>query len=261
MHTIDLRFFLEPPVLTTTALLEIDTLAPLSMVAAQPGAYYRSQPAPTDFMLYGLLENALGWHLPGSARKQVIDGLKKQVKKVSKTNKAWSDSPWTKDKPIASPEAGFISLLQYHVQFVGPHVFPAVVTYDDFWSQQLRDTGRSFFGGSRHYDASLSDLMTREKRAEVEFGDRAEHKLLTEEELRQVCNGAQIQYKSIRDRFPHYYVSPTVREYVIPHKPYLFRLQTTPTVSALLMSAFADPAAPLYLGSNDGWVEVCYEEL
>ncbi|WP_020599889.1 hypothetical protein [Spirosoma panaciterrae] len=261
MDRIDLQFFLEPPNLTVNAALEIEALAPLSMVAAQPGAYYRSQPAPTDYMLYGLLENALGWHLSASIRKQVIDGLKKQVKKEIKKNKNWSDSLWATGKPVGSPEIGFVSLLQYHLYFSGPHVLPAVDTFDDLWSQQLRDTGRSFFGGSKHYDASLSTLMTRERQGEVEFGDRAEHKNLSGLDLEQVAAGAKIQYKSIRDRFPHYYVSPTTREYVIPHRPYLFRLQTTPTVSALLKTAFSDPAAPLYLGSNDGWVEVNYEEL
>jgi CRISPR-associated protein Cas5 len=261
MEQIDLRFFTEPPELTITAMLQIDALAPLSMVAAQPGAYYRSQPAPTDFMLYGLLENALGWHLSDTPRKQVMDDLKKLAKKAAKKNKTWDESSWIVAKPVGSPEIGFVSLLQYHVLFEGPHVFPAVDTFDDLWSQQLRDTGRSFFGGSRHYDASLSSLMTRQRRGEVEFGDRAEHESLTDEALQQAPEGAKIQYKSVRSRFPHYYVSPTVREYVIPKSPYLFRLRTTPVVSALLKNAFNDPAAPLYVGSNDGWVDVKYEEL
>ncbi|WP_421828328.1 hypothetical protein [Larkinella sp.] len=261
MEQIDLSFFIEPPELTVVATLQIDALAPLSMVAAQPGAYYRGQPAPTNFMLYGLLENALGWHLSATPRKQVIDDLKKLAKKAAKKSKTWVDSPWVNGKPVGSPEIGFVSLLQYHVVFEGPHVFPAVDTFDDLWSQQLRDTGRSFFGGSRRYDASLSDLMTRERRGEIEFGDRAEHQLLDDAALRQVTEGAKIQYKSVRSRFPHYYVSPTVREYVIPRSPYVFRLRTTATVSALLKDAFNDPSAPLYVGSNDGWVDVSYEEL
>lgn len=261
MEQIDLRFFKEPPELTVEARLQIDALAPLSMVAAQPGAYYRSQPAPTPFMLYGLLENALGWHLSETVRRQVMDGLKKSTKKAAKKNKVWADSPWVADKPVGSPEIGFVSLLQYHVLFGGLEEPVLVDTFDDLWSQQLRDTGRSFFGGSRHYDASLSSLMTREVQGEVEFGDRAEHKYYTDDALQSLPAGAKIQYKSVRSRFPHYYVSPTVREYVVPRSPYRFRLRTTPTVSALLMAACNDPAAPLYVGSNDGWVDVSYEEL
>ncbi|AUD06727.1 hypothetical protein [Spirosoma pollinicola] len=261
MEQIDLSFFIEPPELTVTAMLQIDALAPLSMVAAQPGAYYRSQPAPTEFMLYGLLENALGWHLSATPRKQVMDDLKKSAKKSAKKNVAWAKSPWITGKPTGSPEIGFVSLLQYHVAFEGLEKPVQVDTFDDLWSQQLRDTGRSFFGGSRHYDASLSDLMTRERRGDVEFGDRAEHEVLRDESLLLAADGAKIQYKSVRSKFPHYYVSPTVREYVIPRSPYLFRLLTTPSVSALLKDAFNDPSAPLYIGSNDGWVDVSYEEL
>ncbi len=257
----DLQFFLEPPELTQRAILTVDALAPLSMVAAQPGAYYRSQPAPTPFMLYGLLENALGWHMHETVRKQVIDGLKKRAKKRLKKGEVWLDTPWIADKPVGSPDVGFVSLLQYHVQFTGPHVLPTVHTYDDLWSQQLRDTGRSFFGGSKHYDASLSTLITRERRGEIEFGDRAEHEMLISEALEQAPEGAKIQYKSVRSKFPHYYTSPKVREYVMPTKPYLFRLQTTPLLSSLLETAIADPAAPLYLGSNDGWVDVSYETI
>jgi CRISPR-associated protein Cas5 len=260
MKQIHLKFFTEPPKLSVQATLQIEALAPLSMVAAQPGAYYRSQPAPTDFMLYGLLENALGWHLPETVRKEVMDSLKKLAKKATKKQTEWADSDWVSSKPMASPEAGFVSLLQYHVRFEGLEQPVPVDTFDDLWSQQLRDTGRSFFGGSRNYDASLSDLMTRVRRGEIEFGDKAIHQALSEAELQTVQTGAKIKYKSVRSRFPQYYVRPGIREYVIPRAPYQFRLLTTPTVSALLEAAFADPAAPLYIGSNDGWVDVNYYE-
>lgn len=260
METIDLQFFLEPPELTVRGLLTIEALAPLSMVAAQPGKYYRSQPHPTNYMLYGLLENALGWHLHDSVRKQTIDGLRKQLKKDFKKDTRWIDSEWITAKPETS-EVGYMSLLQYHVQFTGATIQPAVSSYDDLWSQQLRDTGRSFFGGSKHYDASLSDLLNREKQGYVEFGDRAEFQNYTDEELKAVPDGAKIKYTAIRPKFPQYYVSPTVREYVIPNSPYLIGLDTTSCVSELLKEAFDNPAAPLYLGANDGWVEVNYREL
>ena len=260
MEAIDLQFFLEPPNLTTRAMLTIEALAPLSMVAAQPGKYYRSQPSPTEYMLYGLLENALGWHLHDKVRKQAVDGLKKQLKKTMKKNAELNKSEWVAAKPDAS-EVGFMSLLQYHVKFSGLQVQPDLVSYDDLWSQHLHDTGRSFFGGSKHYDASLSDLLNREKQGAVEFGDRADFQNYTEEELENLPDGAKIKYTAVRSKFPQYYVSPTVREYVIPKRPYLIGLDTTPEVSALLKNAFENPAAPLYLGSNDGWVEVNYEEL
>ena len=260
MQTIDLQFFLEPPNLTTRAMLTIDALAPLSMVAAQPGKYYRSQPTPTEYMLYGLLENALGWHLHDKERKQAIDSMKKQLKKQFKKDTAWIESDWIAEKPEAS-EVGYMSLLQYHVQFGEVIVQPNLTSFDDLWSQHLHDTGQSFFGGSKHYDASLSDLLNRGKQGDVSFGDRAEFENYTEKQLLNLPDGAKIKYTAIRPKYPQYYVSPTVREYVIPNQPYLIELTTTPVISDLLKAAFDDPAAPLYLGSNDGWVEVNYEEI
>lgn len=260
MKTIDLQFFLEPPELPVKGLLTIDALAPLSMVAAQPGKYYRSQPHPTNHMLYGLLENALGWHLHDDLRKQTMDGLKKRLKKELRKNADWINSEWVAAKPETS-EVGYISLLQYHLKFSDTLLQPAVSSYDDLWSQQLRDTGRSFFGGSKHYDASLSDLLNREKQGLIEFGDRAEFQNYSEGELDKLPDGSKIKYTAIRSKFPQYYVSPTVREYVIPSRPYLIGLDTTETLSKLLHCAFEDPAGPLYLGSNDGWVEVNYQEI
>jgi CRISPR-associated protein Cas5 len=260
METIDLQFFVEPPELMVKGLLTIDALAPLSMVAAQPGKYYRSQSSPTHHMLYGLIENALGWHLHDDLRKQTIDGLKKRLKKEFKKNPNWINSDWIAGKPESS-EVGYLSLLQYHIKFTDTVVQPAVTSYDDLWSQQLRDTGRSFFGGSKHFDYSLSGLLNREKQGNIEFGDRAEFKNYPEDELNKLPDGSKIKYTAIRSKFPQYYTSPTVREYVIPSRPYLIGLNTTETLSKLLLDAFENPAAPLYLGANDGWVEVNYQEI
>lgn len=260
METIDLQFFLEPPELTVKGLLTIEALAPLSMVGGQPGKYYRSQPHPTNYMLYGLLENALGWHLHDGMRKQTMDGLRKQLKKRFKKDTSWVDSEWITGKPATS-EVGYMSLLQYHVKFTDTTIQPAISSYDDLWSQQLRESGKPFLGGSKHYDASLSELMNRGKQGLIEFGDRAEFQKYTDEELKDIPDGAKIKYTAIRSKFPQYYVSPTVREYVIPSRPYLIGLDTTPTLSKLLNEAFENPAAPLYLGANDGWVEVNYQKL
>lgn len=259
METIDLQFFLEPPELKVKGLLTIEALAPLSMVAAQPGKYYRSQPQPTDFMLYGLLENALGWHLFDDVRKQTMDAMKKRLKKQHKKDDDLLASAWIGAK-VKESAVGYCSLLQYHVQF-GPIVQPKLMTFDDLWSQHLRDSGRSFFQGSKHFDASLSPLINRSMQGEIEFGDRAEFQSFSEDELKDLPEGAKVKYTSVRPKFPQYYVSPTLREYVIPERPYLIGLETTPTVSDLLKAAFADPAAPLYLGSNDGWIDVTYQEL
>lgn len=254
MNTADLSFLLEPPLLSQTAVLHIQALAPLSMVAGQPGAYYRSQPVPTEGMLYGMLENALGWHLGSTDRKQILNSFRKRARKI-KPRPDWIDAA---DEASGS---GFISLLRHHLRFEPPHFAPAALHFDDLWSQHLRDTGRSFFGGSRNYDHRLEPYITAARQGTISFGDRAEFTIRSAEELKTVDEGAKINYTAVRDRFPQYYVSPTPREYVLPSEPYRFRIRCTPRVAEIIKAALLDPAAPLYLGSNDGWVEVWWEDL
>ena len=99
MNDLDLSFFLEPPELNTYAMLTIEALAPLSMSSSQPGTYYRSQPAPTKAMLYGLLENALGWHFPEDVRSDLLKQLRSAAKSELGRGHALKESPWiTGDK-------------------------------------------------------------------------------------------------------------------------------------------------------------------
>lgn len=258
----DFSFFFDPPELTAGGLLTIEALAPLSMASGQPGSYYQSMRTPSSSMLYGMLENALGWHIgSGSAkdphcREAIWKNLQKAAKK---TNKSAAKTPWL-SKPPEPSESKYFSFLQYHLEFDPPVFEPSMLTYDDLWSQSLRDSGRSFFGGSRHYDERLESTINKVKAKEMEFGDRAGFSDVTEEDLAQLPSGAKVKYNSIRPRFPQYYASPKIREYIVPESPYLFSFRCTGKVFDLITAAAADPAAPLYLGSNDGWVEVKIEK-
>jgi CRISPR-associated protein Cas5 len=51
--------------------LEIEPLAPLSMVSVIPGSYFRSLQSPTRYMLCGMFENLLGWHFSKNDRKKI----------------------------------------------------------------------------------------------------------------------------------------------------------------------------------------------
>ncbi len=215
-------------------------------------------------MLYGMIENALGWHFAEDVRRELYKELQKRAKKV---NKKEAKSAWLSALPEAS-DTKYFSFLRYHLEFE-PVIFePATITYDDLWSQQLRDSGRSFFGGSRHYDASLENTINRVRRKAIEFGDRTGFEDVKPEALDALPDGGKVKYTSIRHLFPQYYASlPTVREYVEPVRTgkkigepdYLFRFNTTVKVLQLLKNALDDPAAPLYLGSNDGWVNATIE--
>lgn len=274
MENIDLSFFLEPPVLDKAALLTIEALAPLSMVPAQPGAYYRSQAHPTDAMIFGMLENALGWHFSEKERSEFFKDLRKMASKKHNKQAGWKDSDWLSGRSSGSG-SGFTSLLMYHLH-VDTQWLPQVMEYDDFWSQHLREEGARFMGGSKHYDGNLEPLINRSKTRDesqikdpktkkhpffVEFGEKPDiHQKLPLETALNIQTG-KVHYKSVRDAYPQYYVSPKRRGYVVPQSPYRYRIMTTLTLANLIETALNDPASPLYLGLNDGWVDVNWEQL
>jgi CRISPR-associated protein Cas5 len=258
---IDLSFFLDPPERTVRGVLTIEALAPLSMVSAQPGSYYRSSPAPTDVMLYGLLENALGWHLDAATRKTLFKTLQKQAKQIHGKS-GWKDSAWLSTTPTGS-DSGYVPLLGFHLAFDGTRDLPAVTSYDDLWARQAhRDDDKNFVGGSRHYDSSLEDVVTRLKDdGDLAFGTLSSDITTLEQIDAGVPDKSSVWPKALKPRFPYYFVSPTPREYVIPHEPYRFVATATPAVAEQIAAALDDPSSPLYLGSNDGWVEASWTVL
>lgn len=238
---IDISLLTETPVFSSVAILTIDALAPLSMVAKMPGKYYRSQSAPTNDMLYGLLENALGWHISEKDRSEIIKSLQKTHGTVAE-----------------SSGAGFKSVLQFHLRFgLGLATAPAsTLRYDDYWSQHLRTGGLEFFGGSREHDAKLIPLVNAAAEKRVSLTDSGG--VRDQDAISNFQMGDKINLSVVRPFFPRYYVTPTPREYVVPSAPYQYHVETCEAIAAALKSAFNDPAAPLYLGSNDGWVEATW---
>lgn len=218
--------------------LFIEALAPLSMVASLPGKYYRSQREPTPQMLYGLIENALGWHISDVERKELEKKLKKRFG--------------------VEPEksgVGFVSLLQFHLRFA-TSLIPPLLHYDDLWAQHLK--GGSFIGGSRNYDSRAIKIMNAERGKKIAINDLGSSSK-DSEKLHNVEENDKIHVNVVKSYFPQYYVSPTPREYVIPQGEYIFVVETSEVLAEMLRTAFDNPAAPLYLGSNDGWVEARWE--
>ncbi len=247
--SLDLTTLAEPPDFSTVAILTIHALAPLSMVARMPGKYFRSQPIPTDDMLYGLLENALGWHIAEIERSKLVESLQKRHQTKAKQS-----------------GARFSSLLQYHLRFGIPMLppLPTMMHYDDYWSQHLQ--GPRFPTGSREYGyqaipiknemahtASLPNSAPDTEKIKV--NDRKEA-LRSSNLISEFQKGQTIHLDVLVPFFPRYYISPTPREYVVPNGPYKYRVETSAELAKQIATAINDPAAPLYLGSNDGWVEV-----
>lgn len=254
----DLSFFLEPPERTVHGSLVVRALAPLSLVSAQPGSYYQSAQAPSVAMLLGMIENALGWHLGPTDRRTLLRDLQKQAEDAHRTTE-WKGSAWLSDDPTGS-DSGFVSLLGHHLAFDGLREVPPTLSYDDLWARQAHRADR-FVGGSRRYDAQLEPVVGMVRSKEVGLTDskaKATHADAASVAAG-VAPGDTVYEAALKSQFPYYYVSPTPRGYIVPLGEYRFGASMTPTLSALVGAALEDPAAPLYLGSNDGWVEARWE--
>lgn len=260
MDDLDLSFFLDPPELDTYALLTVEALAPLSMTSSQPGTYYRSQRAPTQAMLYGLLENALGWHFPEDVRSDLLKQLRSAAKSELGRGHPLKETSWITGDEDTESGSGFMSLLQHHLRFE-TSATPQTMHFDDLWARHARGSGTEFPGGSRHYDVRLERIVNLERGGDISFGDYSSYKIRDPDALPEVEEGDKVHVKALRPQYPQYYTSPTAREYVIPDGAYRYRVATTPALHALLSNAVSDPAAPLYLGNNDGWVHAEWEEI
>lgn len=273
MEKLDLSFYLEPPELNTEGVLEITALAPLSMVASQPGTYFRTALKPPVHMVYGMIENALGWHFPLALRKEILKGLAKKAKNQNRKNNAFKDHPWLQGKPTEIALTSYFSLLQYHLEIAEADDPQEALTYDDLWSMHLRDRGMNYIGGSRIYDYRLEELITNLRTSASEFkkmdkkeakaraaekyevGDRKEFVRIPIEELTKT-EERKINASSLGDRYPMYYVSPKKRGFVVPTHAYRMPFKAATTVYNLLNQALATPTAPTYLGTSEGWVSV-----
>jgi CRISPR-associated protein Cas5 len=224
----------EEPKLSSKASLFIEPLAPLSLVTSMPGAYYRSQREPSQFMVYGMLENLLGWHFTDYERNPIIKDLKKHHKKKHKLDLKFNKTP-----------VGFRPLLQYHLQIEKLLLKPHIDSYEDYWTQHLKDVDERHAKGTRNYDCSLEADANKIYTFPRENRDRAWRELF--------------EYKT--HLFPMYYQSPTKREYIIVLGRFGYPIISTKTIIDLIIEANNNLESPLYLGTNEGWVHLEIEKI
>ena len=262
MNQIDLSFFLEPPELSVKGVLKIEALGALSMNIEQPGTYYQSLSAPTPTMLYGLLENALGWHFSETDRKQMLKNLRRIAKRGLPNDNNWRGHNWLNqsEKELVS-NSGFLSLLCFHLQFSETVFVPPILRFNDLWSRHVHSNDTMFPNGSRNHDYRMDTVQSLKRKGVITFSDRADVKIKTQEEIGNLVANDSIHPNAVRDKYPLYYISPTPREYIIPQKPYCFCIETTPILARMLKEACNNPEAPLYLGTSEGWVELSWEEI
>ncbi|MDR1895763.1 MAG: type I-PGING CRISPR-associated protein Cas5p [Prevotellaceae bacterium] len=235
---IDISILWGKPMLNSTVILEIQPLAPLSMVSELPGSYYKTLKMPDKKMLCGLFENILGWHIALMDRKQIFEELKKVRKK--QTAKTFVDS--TKGSTY------FPLLMEYfEIQECVPK-FKRVIFYDDLWKKAFR---RSDAVVHPKGTANLSFELISQKR-ELPRNEK-NPKQIDDKELEKF-------FKNNTDKFPQYYTSPTKREYLYMEGSYSVRITIDMDLYKMLQSRLADENIG-YLGNSEGWVDLNFKLL
>lgn len=235
MTKVNISVLFERPDPVIRSLLTITPLAPLSMVVSLPGSYYRTQSEPSKQMIYGLLENLLGWHFSDSLRKEIIKGLGIHYKKKLKL----SENAVGDFEPSGSK---YTALLQKHLLIEKPpfDYKPSTMSYDDYWTQHLKDVDQRHAKGNRNYDYRLSKSID----------------TIYEQPKDQQDSMWASLFKEKGDQFPAYYQKPTKREFVVVTGDFRYSLLVQESLLRLLEDAVADAVAPTYLGTNEGWVDL-----
>lgn len=203
------------------AMLKVRPLAPLSLVSSIPGSFYRSNHEPTQSMLFGLLENMLGWHYSPEIRR----AIKRAVNKNSKSKVKFED---------VFSESGYEPMVQQYVRIHKLFLKPITESYVDLWTQHLKHNDKRHFDGIRNYDWRLA------KQISLVDGDKQKEALL----------------KSNQSKFPNYYQSPKRREFIKVTGEYIYRIEIENSFVDTLLEKVENPVSPPFLGTSEGWVDV-----
>lgn len=234
---VDISVLFEKPELTKSAIMWIEPLAPLSMVVSMPGSYYRSQGEPSPYMIYGMLENLLGWHFDSIIRRGILKKMKSEFSKKYKIKEIVS----------TSSEVNFTPVLQQHLKIEHPALFqPHKEFFEDYWTQHLKDVDERHAKGSRNYDSSLDYIVN--KIYELPKNEQ-------DQQWRTI-------FEQNTSKFPKYYQSPTKREFVSTVGKYGYKIHVNESLLDLMIKAINESQiSPTYIGTNEGWIDLQIQEL
>ncbi len=243
MNRVDIKILKEPPKITEKVILEIEPLAPLSMVSDLPGSFYKSLKSPNKKMICGLFENILGWHIDIADRKIIQkDLIKERQKGIKDKNKKKEIKTH-----IESFQSGstYIPLLYEYFE-VGLPVLPEMISYNDLWSKAYR---RSDADVHPKGTVNISYELIPEKRRRPR--DEKNPKKIAAIELFDI-------YKNNNGAFPLYYSTPVNREYVYCTGKILVGIDINTKLLKLLKEVLKKNNA-CYLGNSEGWInlEIC----
>ncbi len=235
MKNIDLSILKKKPEPSLEVILEIQPLAPLSMVSEMPGSYYKTLKSPSKKMISGLFENVLGWHISLIQRKNIT----KELSKIRKKQKI----------DYVSRVAGstYLPLLMEYFN-INLDVIPPNAFYDDLWSKAYRRADASVHPkGTFNIDfhsISLKRGLKRNEKKPKQVEDKA----------------LEIFFKQHLGDYPQYYSSPTNKEYIVLEGNYKFQLTIDEELFSLIKKKLEFENIG-YLGNSEGWVNIKIEKL
>jgi len=233
---IDLLF--EKPEKDINTLIDIEPLAPLSMVSYMPGSYYRTEEIPTKHNLCGLFENILGWHFSEKDRKAILKRLEKNYRKKFGIKFSY--------KTINSAASGYIPLVEHLFGIENPNFFkPSIEHFDDLWTQLLYRDGYSHAKGTMN----LSYELIQEKNRLP----KEENGTISNDEIGKFFNNN-------KDKYPFFYSAPRVREFLLIKGSYKFKLKINKHLLGALKECLLENNIG-YLGTSEGWVNTNFLEL
>ncbi len=240
MNNLDLSILEKIPEPNLKVILEIEPLAPLSMVSELPGSYYKTLKSPDKKMLCGLFENILGWHIDLADRKAIIKELIALRKKQAKKNPQLEFVDRTKGSTY-SP------LLMDYFEIILP-VIPAIGFYDDLWNKAYRRSDADVHPkGTFNLDYNIIPLKRQQPR--------------DKDKPQKIDNSALFNFfKKNVDSYPLYYSTPTSREYIYTKGKYQIQIALDSSLYKMLCErlSFENMA---YLGNSEGWVDLKIKEL
>lgn len=226
---VDIKFLLEPPNYTKSTMLLIQPLAPLSMVNSMPGSYYKTEHVPYKFMLCGLFENILNLHLAEGDRNAIRQKIKKHYMKEYKI-----------DYEAENSNVGYNPITNHLFEIESLFVKPDLQFYEDVWTQHLIAGDERHLKGVINYDWNIEKDMIGLK---IRNNSKEKNQYFTDN----------------KNRFPQYYRSPQIREFLIANGYYGLKLNMTLQLFTILESAIQNNNIG-YLGTSEGWVNVSFGE-
>jgi CRISPR-associated protein Cas5 len=235
MINIDLSILQKVPEPKLDVILEIEPLAPLSMVTELPGSYYKTLKSPDKKMLCGLFENILGWHINIADRKSVVKELIKtrKIQKLDYNNEVRGST--------------YTPLLMEYFE-INLKYLPSSIFYDDLWSKAYRRADaivhpKGTFNISYDLIPAKRELQRSEKNNK-QIEDKA----------------MEVFFKDNLEQFPQYYSSPTSREYVLFNGKIEFKLAIDNDLFELIQEKLSYENIG-YLGNSEGWVDIKFRKL